>query len=75
MPHYIDMATKKLIKKVHIESFRIDILRLVDNDYNSFSSVYDRRYILFEYKDRIFNRCSAYDITKYIKGSELVETD
>ncbi|NLY77847.1 MAG: DUF4080 domain-containing protein [Tissierellia bacterium] len=75
LPHYIDMATKKLIKKVHIESFRIDILRLVDNDYNSFSSVYDRRYILFEYKDRIFNRCSAYDITKYIKGSELVETD
>ena len=52
LPHYIDMATKKLIKKVHIESFRIDILRLVDNDYNSFSSVYDRRYILFEYKDR-----------------------
>lgn len=75
LPNYKDTPTKKLIKRVHIESFKIDVLKLIENDYNLDNSIFNKRYILFEYKKRLFNRCTPYDITKYLKESGFIEVN
>lgn len=67
LPSYVDVPTKDLIKKVHIEGFEIDVLNLIDNDYNLYKDMFKKSYILFEYEKRIFYSCNAYDITKYVK--------
>lgn len=71
LPQYKDMPTKKLIKFVHIEEFKVDMLKLAENDYNLNEKMTTKRYILFEYKSNLFDKCHAYDITKYIIGSEI----
>lgn len=70
LPHYKDIATKKIINKVHIECFTIDVLKLVENSYTLQEDMIKDRYILFEYRSNKMNKCSVYDITKFIKRSE-----
>lgn len=75
LPHFKDVPTKNLLKIVHIETFKIDVLSLIEKDYNLNSSMFNKTCILFEYKKATFNRCNAYDITKYLKGSGFIETN
>lgn len=75
LPHFKDVPTKNLLKIVHIETFKIDVLSLIEKDYNLNSSIFNKTCILFEYKKATFNRCNAYDITKYLKGSGFIETN
>jgi len=75
LPHFKDVPTKNLLKRVHIETFKIDVLSLIEKDYNLNSSIFNKTCILFEYKKATFNRCNAYDITKYLKGSGFIETN
>lgn len=65
LPEYRDMPTKKLINLVSVESFDIDILKLIEGGYRA--EEYGRRYILFKHRDGVMNRCTAMDITKIVK--------
>ncbi len=62
---YRDLPTKKLINKIIVEAFSKNILGIINNNY-------DIRYgeghvfILFDYKDKIINRCKAIDITNFV---------
>ncbi len=67
---YKDMATKEIIKKVHIEKFEIDLIKLFNNEYRFKKDIKKTSYILFDYKDRVINRSYIYDITSDIKESE-----
>ncbi|MFS8541116.1 MAG: DUF4080 domain-containing protein, partial [Tissierellales bacterium] len=75
LPNFKDMPTKNLIKMVHIESFKIDVLSLIKKDYNLSRSIFNRRWILFKYNKRTFNKCDAVDITEYVKGSGFFENN
>ncbi|NLW22660.1 MAG: B12-binding domain-containing radical SAM protein [Tissierellia bacterium] len=63
---YRDMATKKLINIVHIEGFKIDILKLIHNGYLLDNSIMKDSYIMFEYKKGPLNKYRAYDITEFV---------
>ncbi|MBZ2175953.1 B12-binding domain-containing radical SAM protein [Schnuerera sp. xch1] len=64
--HYKNMPTKKIIKKVHIEAFKIDIMRLIDNNYIFNNDMNKHSYILFEHRNSLVNRCRTYDVTQFI---------
>ncbi|NLY68081.1 MAG: B12-binding domain-containing radical SAM protein [Tissierellia bacterium] len=67
LPHLKDMTTKKIIRRVHIETFKINVLKLVKNNYNLKEELIRPTYLLFEYTSNSQQRCRTYDITKYIK--------
>ncbi|HHV38733.1 MAG TPA: B12-binding domain-containing radical SAM protein [Tepidimicrobium sp.] len=61
-----DIPTKKIINKVHIEGFKLNILNLIESDYKITGDMIETIYILFEFKEGVINRCRAYDITEFI---------
>ena len=67
---YKNMATKNIIKRIHIEKFPVDIIRLFNNDYIFKESFKGDNYILFDYKDKVINRSFVYNITEEIRESE-----
>ena len=71
LPDYKDMATKRIINKIHIEKFDIDIINLIGNDYFVGERILRDSYILFDYKSGVINRCLSYDITDYILRSDM----
>ncbi|QQY80381.1 radical SAM superfamily enzyme YgiQ (UPF0313 family) [Keratinibaculum paraultunense] len=71
LPKYINSPTKRIINKIHIEKFRIDIICLINNGYHVTTNIFKNSYILFEYKEGVINRCFSYDISDYIKRSDL----
>ncbi len=66
LPQYVNSPTKKIINKIHIEKFKIDIIHLINNEYYKTTNILKDSYILFEYKDGVINRCLSYDISDYI---------
>ena len=64
---YKEMPTKKLINKVVIERFEIDILKVIRDDYTIEDNLKEK-FILFEYNDGIITRGNAFDITEIVKG-------
>jgi radical SAM superfamily enzyme YgiQ (UPF0313 family) len=64
--HCKGMTTKNIIKKVHIEAFKLDLIQLVDKAYVLDNEMIKNTYILFDYKDGIINGCNAYNINEYI---------
>jgi hypothetical protein len=70
LSQYKNMATKELIKKIHIEKFKLDLSNLFSKDYDFEDYMLKDTYILFEYRDGVINKCKTYDITKNIIGSE-----
>ncbi|NLX61151.1 MAG: B12-binding domain-containing radical SAM protein [Tissierellia bacterium] len=71
--HLKDIPTKKIIRKVHIEVFEIDVLKLIENNYNLKEKLIRPSYLLFEYTSNSQQRCKVYDVTKYIERSGLNE--
>lgn len=69
--HLKALPTKRVIKNVHIESFIIDVLKFIKNNYNLDKEIIRPTYILFEYTSNSQQRCISYDITKYLKRSEI----
>lgn len=67
LKQYIDLPTKEIIKRVHIEKFRIDVLELMKRAYNLDDNLSKSSYILFDYQDGPLIRCKTYDITKFIE--------
>lgn len=65
LPEYKEIATKKLIKNVIIEAFNVDIFEIIKNGYKP-SNEEKVKYILFEYRDLVINRCRTSDITKFV---------
>lgn len=71
LPDYKDMATKRIINKIHIEKFEIDIINLIENSYFAGERMLRDSYILFDYRSGVINRCLSYDITDYILRSDM----
>ncbi len=67
-----DLATKKVINKVLVEEFSIDVFRLINNGH---IPIGDKRqtFVLFYYKDNVINRCIASDISDYVNKIRRVE--
>ncbi|HSH35915.1 B12-binding domain-containing radical SAM protein [Schnuerera sp.] len=63
---YKNIATKKIINKIHIEKFKVDIEELISNQYSMDNNMLKDRYILFDYKNGSIIRCKTYDITEFI---------
>ncbi len=64
---YKDIPTKKLLKKVIVEDFNINIFEVLNNNYK----VLDKRektYILFDYIGGKLNKCIYHNITEIVKG-------
>ncbi len=66
------LPTKKIINKVHFEKFSVNILQIINNDYNIKKIENQEKFILFNYveKTRVFNKCKVYDVTKEFKKLE-----
>ena len=64
--HHRDKPTKKIINKIHIEGFKIDIFKLTENNYKMTDEIIKDTYILFEFKDGVIDRCRTYNITEFI---------
>lgn len=63
---YKELPTKKLIKRIVIERFEIDVLQVIRGDYNIVDDLIES-YILFEYKNGTINRGNAFDITEIVR--------
>ncbi len=64
---YKELPTKKLINKVIVEAFSKDVLRIINNDYEIKDS--DKCiYLLFDFKDKVINRCEINNISKFLTG-------
>ncbi len=63
---YKNITTKKLLKKVIVEDFNVNIFLIIDNDYK----IIDERkkiYVLFDYIDGKINKCIFHNITEIVK--------
>lgn len=63
---YRDLPTKKLVNKVLVEGFEVDVLKIVSQVYNEIDTNC-KTYIMFVYRDGSLNRCNSYDITKIVR--------
>ncbi len=63
---YKEIPTKKIIKDVKIESFSIDILKLIEDKY-MYKGENVQIEILFIYKEDVLNRCLAFNITSIVR--------
>lgn len=66
LPEYTDVPTKKLLQKIRIHEFNINILKLIEDGYEIICEN-EKTFILFKYQDGVIERCKTYDITEYIE--------
>lgn len=71
LAHYKDLPTKKIINNIRIESFKYNILEIIENGYdlkNKIDKINEENiYILFDYLDGVINRSKSYDISYIVK--------
>lgn len=60
------LPTKKLINKVRIERFDLDVIDLIENDYRGKGRP-GETYILFEYMEGVITRANAFDISEIVR--------
>ncbi len=66
LEEYKDLPRKKIIQDIAIDSFRVNIFKIIENGYNLIG--YEGRTdILFVYQKGVINRCKTYDISHIIK--------
>ena len=63
---YKELPTKKLINKVVVERFEIDILGVIEKGYIIEGNLKER-FILFEYRKGAITRGNTYDVTEIVK--------
>lgn len=66
LKEYMDIPTKKTIKDINVATFKVDILEIIKNGYNS-NNTDTKTNILFVYQKGVINRCKTYDISHIIK--------
>lgn len=64
---YKDLPTKVAIRNIAIESFGVNVFKIIENDYKANQEEIEEVEILFVYKDGVLNRCEIHDITKIAK--------
>lgn len=64
-PDYLDRPTKRLVNKLSIESFDIDIISLIDKDYSYDDSMARESSYIFDYSDGVENT-RVYNIDSYL---------
>ena len=67
LKEYEYIPTKKLINKVIVEAFNKDIFKIINNNYKPSDGDEDR-FLLFDYRESMFNRCSINDITEIVRS-------
>ncbi|WP_422486978.1 B12-binding domain-containing radical SAM protein [Gudongella sp. DL1XJH-153] len=70
LPEYMDITTKKLLKKVKIQEFKHDLYEIINSGYRKKSNK-QKTLVLFNYKDGVLERCKTYNISSY--AEELTE--
>lgn len=63
---YKDIPTKKLVNKVIVEEFKVNVLEIIHNEYSPMD-LKDKIYILFDYIGGKIIKCKYYDITEIVK--------
>jgi radical SAM superfamily enzyme YgiQ (UPF0313 family) len=63
---YKEQPTKKIINKIIVEGFKVDILKIIEEGYNPIDE-YNSTYILFNYREGVINRCITYNISEIVK--------
>ncbi len=63
---YKEIPTKKIINKIIVEGFKVDILKIIEEGYNPIDE-YNSTYILFNYREGVINRCITYNISEIVK--------
>lgn len=63
---YKGIPTKKIIQEIAIESFGVNVFKIIENGYNLIGDN-ERIDILFVYQKGVINRCKTYDISHIIK--------
>lgn len=67
LPEYKDLATRKLINKVHFEAFDFNIIDFINENYLLKELNGDKIILLFIYKNnKVLNKCEVKDITEKI---------
>lgn len=64
---YKDIPTKKLLNRVNVVAFSIDVLKIKDREYKPLGDREDV-FILFDYLDGSVIRCKTYDITNIVRS-------
>ncbi|WP_312907164.1 B12-binding domain-containing radical SAM protein [Tissierella praeacuta] len=63
---YKELPTKKIIQDIALESFGVNIFKIIESDYALTGHNY-RTDILFVYQRGVINRCKTYDVSHIIK--------
>lgn len=66
LEEYKELPTKKIIQDIAVETFSVNIFKIIEDGYNS-TDYTIRTDILFVYQKEVINRCKTYDISNIIK--------
>ena len=66
LPEYTDVPTKKILRKVRLQTFTHDICGLIEGGYGE-NQEKKRTILLFKYTDGPIERCKTFDITSYME--------
>ena len=67
LEEYKDLPTKLVIRDVDIKTFRMNVFKIIENNYLFNNEMEEDTEILFVYKKGVINRCKTYDITYIAK--------
>ncbi len=67
LKNYQNIATKKLINKVNVVHFSLDILKLIENDFKVPKDLTDI-FVLFDYVDGSVVKCKTNNITNIVRS-------
>ncbi len=67
LKEYKDIPTKKLVNKVIVEDFKVNVFGIIHNEYKPIE-IKNKIYILFDYIGGEIIKCKYYDITEIVKG-------
>lgn len=71
LPSYIGSPVKKIIKEIHFEKFKINVLKLVEMDYRVESIKKQDTIILFVYTPKNpLNKCKAFEVSQEFEQME-----
>ncbi|EOC99412.1 B12-binding domain-containing radical SAM protein [Caldisalinibacter kiritimatiensis] len=72
LSQYKDLPPKKIIKDIHFEEFKFNIIDFIKKGYNEEEIKKNTSIVLFVYDNdkKVFDRCKSYDVTKEIQKLE-----
>lgn len=67
LEEYKALPTKIVIRDIDIKSFKVNVFKIINNNYLFNDEMEEEVEILFVYRKGVINRCKAYDITHITK--------